>query len=112
MSATPFELYVHAIRQRRAFMDALDSKSANKEYRKMMLALKDIRKTPDRGLAFLTGLTHDDDDLALSAAVDLLPLDEKLAIRTLKKIAKGPGENGFVAEMTLREWKAGRMKVD
>ena len=114
MPATPFDQYLYAIRQHRVFMDALDPKSANEEYRKMMLALKDIRKTPDRGLDFLTRLAKEEgDDVACVAAAHLLPLDEKLAIRTLKKIAKkGTGENSFEAEMVLKEWKAGRMKVE
>ena len=40
-------------------------------------------------------------------------LDPQLARKTYEKLAKGPpGEVRFDAEMTLKEWKAGRLDPD
>lgn len=75
---------------------------------------KDLRKSPDRGEEFLTSLLNDEDlSVVRAAATYLLPLREVEAVQALEEVAKdGPPLIAFGAEMTLKEWQAGRLSVD
>ena len=67
-----------------------------------------------RGEKFFTSLlTHDMPHVVSKAAFNLIPFNPKLARKTYEALAKGPpGEVRINAEMTLKEWKAGRLDPD
>jgi hypothetical protein len=79
----------------------------------MMAALAKLRSQVDRGEAILVGLLgHPDGWVRLSAATHLLPLWADPASATLEDLASSPrAAPRFEAEMVLREWRAGRLKV-
>lgn len=64
----------------------------------------------DRGKPFFLKLqSHPLEHVRISAACDLLPLDQKTALRTLMQIAEhGEWEASLSAETAIAEWKAGR----
>jgi hypothetical protein len=92
-----------------------DNRKGNKAHDRMMIAAKAIRLLhPDGGEKFFTSLlTHREPYVMSIAAFNLIPFNPKLARATYEKLAKdGEGEIGFNAEMTLKEWKAGRLDPD
>jgi hypothetical protein len=109
---TAKELYVDAARRHGQALARGDSDEANAAYDEKVAVLRQLRSTPDRGCAVLRSLlTHEDPGVRKSAATHLLPLDETAAIAALEEVSRLPGLIGFDAEMVLREWKAGRLKV-
>jgi hypothetical protein len=95
--------------------NAYDHKRGNEAFDRLMRAAKQIRLAHhDGGKSFFTSLlTHDMPHVVKAAASNLIPLDPQLARKTYEKLAKGPpGEVRLDAEMTLKEWKAGRLDVD
>ena len=87
----------------------------NEAYDRMMIAAKAIRLSyPDGGENFFTSLlTHEMPYVVSVAAFNLIPFNPKLARKTYERLAKdGEGEIAFNAEMTLKEWKAGRLDPD
>ena len=92
-----------------------DYRKGNKAYDRMMIAAKAIRLCyPDGGEKFFTSLlTHEVPYVVSVAAFNLIPFNPKLARKTYERLAKdGEGEIAFNAEMTLKEWKAGRLDPD
>jgi hypothetical protein len=86
----------------------------NRAFDKVVSAIKDLRKSPDKGEGFLIGLL-DEDNLSIvrAAAIYLLPLREVEAVQALERVAKdGLPLIAFGAEMTLKEWQAGRLSVE
>ncbi len=85
---------------------------ANRAFAKILSAYFELKATPDDGLAAFTALAHHDNaSVALWAASFLLHLDEATARSTLVRIAQtNSGLIGGDAEMTLKEWDAGRLK--
>lgn len=91
-----------------------DHKAANKAYKALMMVLKDMRAEPDRGTAVLSELLKVSDPFAACwAATHLLPLEESIAKAVLQLLAKDKTNlAAFNAEMVLREWDAGRLKIE
>ena len=95
--------------------NAYDHKKGNKAFDRLMRAAKEIRLTrEDGGENFFTSLVnHEMPHVMCVAAFNLIPFNPKLARATYERLAKGPpGEVRFGAEMTLKEWKAGRLDPD
>lgn len=85
--------------------------ATNLAHRSIVEALEDLRRAPDKGENALRELLTDEDpSVATWAALFLLPLDEQSASAVLERIAaSGVPLIAFNAQMTLREWKAGRL---
>jgi hypothetical protein len=79
----------------------------------MKATLAELRRCADRGESILLELlNHPDGWVRLDAATDLLPLRVDLASTILENLASGPrSQLEFMAKMVLREWRAGRLKV-
>lgn len=90
-----------------------DYEKSNKAYDRTVALVKEMRLLSDRGRALLTSLLSDSDAaVRSSAACYLLPLDERMAIPVLEEVARSTLPLvGFSAEMVLREWRAGRLKI-
>jgi hypothetical protein len=101
-----------------AFQRASDchegARASNKAHDAFIRAAKEIRKSVDRGRAFLLGLTrHPAPHVRAWAAVHLLTVDEPIALQILQDLAAGPASDvRFDAEMTLKEWKSCRLDPD
>lgn len=89
---------------------ALNSKLANKYARGIInsyLKLKELGKT--NALSKL--LTSENDNVRLWAATHVLSTDEIEAKLVLEELAAKGDLNAFSAEMTLREWNNGNLKL-
>jgi hypothetical protein len=88
-------------------------RETNRAFDRMIAAVKAMRKGPDRGKGYLTELLFDPEvAVRSSAATYLLPLDEPAAVFVLEEVANGRHKFvSFTAEMVLREWRAGRLKL-
>lgn len=91
-----------------------DHKKANEAYDRLITTLNRLRQTPDKGAIVLKEiLKNKDAHVRCWAATHLLPLDETIAVHTLEQLAADSESlAGFDAKMVLREWRAGRLKVD
>ncbi len=95
-----------------AATDRGDHEEANAAHDALIRALAALRDSSDRGRSALTGLLgHEDPYVRCWAATHLLPLDEEAATRALEALTSEPPFVGLDAEMVLREWRAGRLKV-
>lgn len=56
-------------------------------------------------------LSHDDGYVRLNAALCLIPLAPEGARAALIALSREPRTLGFVVEMTLEEWDAGRLTI-
>jgi len=110
----PQSRYIGAARQHGEGTLAGDHAATNKAHAILMDALTELRKMPDSGVAFLSGLLSDHNlSVVTWAAVHLLPFRESAATFALQRVAKsGMRLMAFDAEMVLKEWAAGRLKVD
>jgi hypothetical protein len=90
-----------------------DYEKTNEAYDRTIALVKEMRFLPDRGRALLTSLLSDSDAaVRSSAACYLLPLDESMAIPVLTEVATSRLPLvGFSAEMILRVWRAGQLKI-
>ena len=92
-----------------------DPKESNRQHDRLINAIRQIRGQSDQGKSFLSGLLeHENDSVRLWAACHLLTIDEKKAVESIKKIATKASswQLRTDAEMTLSEWKAGRLDPD
>lgn len=87
-----------------------DHKSANKHYKAADKAMCEIKQIPDWINAFTLLLDHDHIGVRIRAASILLPYETKRAERVLKKCRLYSGEDGFVAQMILNQWRSGGLK--
>jgi HEAT repeat protein len=90
-----------------------DFRKGNAAYDAMIAALAELPRRADRGEApLLELLDHPNEWVKLSAATHLLPLRSEVASELLDKLASSlRAALRFEAEMVLREWRAGRLKV-
>lgn len=90
-------------------------RAANKTFDKLYKSCaRTMRSLPDEGESILKVLVqHEHPEVRAEAAYLLLPIDEKLAIRTLKVLASSaiPWVSSS-SGTTMAEWKAGRLDVD
>lgn len=86
-----------------------NSDAANEAFDNLLATLKQIDAS---GLTkeLFTLFNHPDRSVQLSAAAHTLEINPKLAIQKLNDLSKEPGMLSFRAEMTLKEWNAGRLK--
>ena len=79
-----------------------------------MAAREALRSLPDSGQQFLRSCLADNDPSVVSwAAFYLLPFKEAEAVKALERVAKGDTRLiAFNAEITLDEWRAGRLTVE
>jgi hypothetical protein len=111
----PEEDYLKAAVELEHARNAYDHKKGNKAFDRLMRAAKQIRLTHhDGGAKFFTSLlSHDKPHVVSAAALNLIPFNPKLARKTYERLAKGsPGEVRLDAEITLEEWKAGRLDTE
>jgi Domain of unknown function (DUF2019) len=89
---------------------ALNPKLANKYAKKIIncyLQLKELGKTNE--LSKL--LKSENENVRVWAATHTLPTNEVEAKQVLHELAAKPGLNAFSAEMTLRQWEKGNLKL-
>lgn len=109
----PIARYVDAAEKHGKSTDRGDPRSANRAHAELRKALHELRAMPDRGEGALLDLTkHPSDSVRVWASTHLLPLAEAQALTTLERLANtATGEVRFDAEVVLKEWRAGRLKV-
>ncbi|MET0360576.1 MAG: DUF2019 domain-containing protein [Sphingobium sp.] len=85
---------------------------ANRAHDKLIKTYHELRATPDQGRAYFSSLlTNPNPSVACWAASFVLWFDEPAARATLTKVADSEERLiGFSAEMTLKEWDAGRLR--
>jgi hypothetical protein len=106
--------FIDAARQHgRATRDG-DAAATSDAYKRITNALKELRSCADKGESFLIESLADDDlSVVTWSALYLLPFKEKDAVAALERVAKsGMPRIAFSAEITLKEWRAGRLSVD
>ena len=114
MTIASQDRFVEGAREHGLYTVEGDAPATNRAYKKIILALKELRETPDRGESFLASLLQSEDlSVVTWAALYLLPSNPEEAVKALQKVAsEGKSLIAFDAEMTLKEWRAGRLKVD
>ena len=92
--------------------DEGDSKKANQSHDKLMHALRDLdNASPDGRLVLRRLYSHSDPWVRGWAATHLLHRDPDGAEVVLAEISKLRGFVGLDAEVTLEEWRAGRLEI-
>lgn len=105
------ERYMASARQNGECAHAGKHKEANRAYDRMMEALRELRRLPDRGEAVLLALTGNENNwIRLAAAIHLLPLREADACATLEALMRTSGFESLEAREALKEWRAGRLR--
>jgi hypothetical protein len=94
-------------------LDGGDPKETNRAADEIVEVVRLLREEQDQGRQFLTDLLGEENvSVRIWAATYLLPLDAEQAVFALEKAAKADKTIiGFGAEMVLREWRAGRLKL-
>ena len=88
------------------------SRKANKLFDRLHAIALQLR-VDDQGRAGLENLLqHESRGVRLTAASDCLAWGSPAAETALEKLVETPGTHSLNAEMTLREYRAGRMKFD
>ena len=114
MTMNPEDRFIDAARRHGQATQSGEPNLANAAHSDLVAALREIRHSPDRGTKFLIGqLNSDDASVVTWAALYLLPDRENEASEALQRVAKlGLPRVSFGADMTLTEWRAGRLEVD
>jgi hypothetical protein len=114
MSASAQDRFVEATRQHGQGIIEGDAPMTNKAHQMVMIAAKEIRATADRGEAFFVSLLPNEDPSVVKwAAAYLLKSRQSEAEAALERVSgTAPPLIAFGAEMTLKEWRAGRLNMD
>ena len=88
-----------------------NSRKANVLYKKIRTIESQIKETKDGKLRLLSFLDHPSGYVRLNAAVSLLNFFSPQAEKCLERLAKERENLGFIAEITLSEWKKGALNV-
>ena len=89
-----------------------NSRLANRNYDKIIDALRELDQQSTDGRKVLRRLYfHQDPAVRVWAATHLIEMDTEGAVRVLREVAEHSGMIGFGAEMVLKEWEAGRLKI-
>ena len=89
-----------------------DAARSNAAYDEMIEALHELDRLANGDRSpLLSLLSHRSEGVRLAAATHLLKTHTKEAVRCLKRLASGKGMVAFEAQITLSEWKAGRLDV-
>ena len=91
-----------------------DADQVNGAYDKIVEAVRSLRATPDKGVGpLLLCLKSDDPSVVVWSALYLLPFREEDAVLALEGVAKsGIPRVSLGAEMTVAEWRSGKLKVE
>lgn len=113
MGMSAQDRFVEGAHQHGLYTVSGDALATNRAYNKIILALKELRRTSDGGEGFLSSLLQNEDLSIVSwAASYLLDFKPEKARQALDRVVKeGPPLIAFDAEMTLKEWRAGRLKM-
>lgn len=88
------------------------TETANRHHRELQIVLREIIERGDAGYEALAQLLeHSNLSVRLWAATALLGKFPDRATGTLEELAQHQTHIGFNAEMTLKEWRAGRLKL-
>ncbi|MDR6227203.1 hypothetical protein [Desmospora profundinema] len=105
------EVYVHACRQQGIAWEGGNYQAASECRGIKGMHLQKLKRS-EKGIRALVALMdHEDVYVRLSASVHSLPYDESRAVETLRDIRETAGIPGFHAEMALKEWEKGNLKV-
>jgi len=104
--------YLAAALRRSQFLAKNDAEKANREFDKLYKLLKEgLRPLPDKGEAALKRIAENPNpDVQIEAAAALLTIDEPYATHLLETVVNRRGPGSFTAEMTLQEWKKGKLR--
>lgn len=102
-------LYVESAKKHGQAMARSDPKSANQAVTQLRQALAVLRSSGAGGEALVSLLDSANSSVRGWAARDLLLTHPDRAQAVLERLAKEPGEVGLDAEITLQEWRAGRL---
>ena len=104
--------YLNTALRRSQFLVNNDAKKANREFDKLHKLLKNgLRLLPDKGEAALKRIAETPNpDVQIEAAAALLTIDEPYATSLLEKVVNRRGSSSFTAEMTLQEWRKGKLR--
>lgn len=89
----------------------LVARKANRIFDRLHALALGLRESEDGRRALESLLTHDNRGVRLKAAADCLAWDSAQAVGTLESLVNPRGPHSLDAEMTLREYRAGRMRV-
>lgn len=104
----------HATAHKDLFIEG-DVKASNRAHDRLIKVAVKFRQFPDRGEHMLRELIRSTNESVRGwAAYFMLTIDEKLAIRTMRDIARTTqsASEKITCDTTLEEWKAGRLDVD
>lgn len=106
---TIIEKYIEASLLREKAIKDVKPKIANKYFHELKKYYDELRDS-NRLNELFSLLTHENKNVQLNAAIDLLTISEE-AKNVIKHIAETEkGELGMTAKMTLREWDNGNLK--
>ena len=88
-----------------------NSRKANVLYKKIRVTENQIKETEDGSLRLLSFLEHPNGYVRLNVAVSLLDSFSPQAEKCLERLAKERENLGFIAEITLSEWKKDALNV-
>jgi len=71
-----------------------------------------LRESEGGRQALLALIDHENQAVKLWVAAECTVFAPKPATKALRKLAKSDGHHAFSAEMTLKEFKAGRLRMD
>lgn len=115
LAKSPEDEYVAAAILHRELLEMGDRKGSNTAHDRLIEAIRQIRRTADRGHSFLLRLlAHSDENVRLWSAAHLLPLEEKEALAELSRLATG-AQSWVVrssADVTETEWRKGTLDID
>jgi hypothetical protein len=110
-NTAPSERYIIAACQHGSCSLSGDHKAANKAYRQLMRALREIKSLQD-GAGVLVGLLdHPNEWVKLWASTHLLPIREEIGLEVLQRLAaQTKSLVEFNAKMVLQEWASQKRK--
>lgn len=88
------------------------ARRANRIFDKLHKVALQLRQSDDGRRAIESLLTHENRGVRLAAASDSLAWGSTLAVVALEALVSPRGPHSFDAEMTLSEYRAGRMRFD
>ena len=93
-------------------LDAGNSRAANTYHDGIMSALSHMKTLSDHGEDILIDLQqHSNESVRSWAATYLLPLREEIALQTLRDLSSKTGRVAHSAEMVLKLWQLGKLKL-
>ena len=104
------EDYVQTAIQHGKATDDGDSNLANNAYDHLDELFQEILVS-ERRRELLPLLDHEDPSVRSKAAFHTLTIEPTLAEAALEAVAAGPGLIGFSAEITLSQWRLGKLKA-